>query len=138
MQSLQEVLLGASEAGRPFWSALAQGRLELPWCRACARHFFFPRRICPRCWSEDIGWVPSAGRGTVFSLTVAHMAFQGVHKEELPYATGLVDLEEEGVRLPARFALDALPAIGDAVVCSFRDGAGRFPVFVPADREEGS
>lgn len=130
MRTLSDVLETASEIGKPFWSAMAEGRLDLPLCNACKKAFFHPRKICPNCWASDIGWTTSKGAGTVWSLTVNHTTLMGVTKEDLPFAAGLVDLDD-GVRLPAYFSMNALPKIGQRVQCTFPK-PGQFPVFMPA------
>ncbi|MCW5260550.1 Zn-ribbon domain-containing OB-fold protein [Verminephrobacter eiseniae] len=50
-----------------FHAALAQGRFEVQWCKACARAFFFPRTHCPHCHGADHEWRPSTGVGTLYS-----------------------------------------------------------------------
>lgn len=91
-------LLEAGEGPSQAWqAALDQGRLTLQCCAACQRHVFYPRVLCPHCGKDALGWVPSAGRGTVYSVTVvARRAEQGG-----PYNVVLVDLDE-GVRLMSR------------------------------------
>jgi uncharacterized protein len=131
MRTLHDVHEGSSEVGRPFWAAMMDGRIDIPRCRSCHTCFFYPRRHCPNCQSTDVGWIAASGRGSVFAVTVVHIPFQGMAAEDVPMATGFVDLEE-GVRIAARFVADEPPAIGDAVEASFRPGYGGFPVFVPA------
>jgi uncharacterized OB-fold protein len=57
---------------RPFWDAAAQGRLLLPRCKACTRHFFRPEVACTHCFSTDWAWADASGRGTLYSYTVLH------------------------------------------------------------------
>jgi len=74
-------------------------RLEGAACRACGQLFFPPREVCSRCRSEDLAPRTFSGRGTVYSHTVLHRgpeSFDG----GVPYAVGLVDLEE-GPRVTA-------------------------------------
>ncbi|HSV78089.1 MAG TPA: zinc ribbon domain-containing protein, partial [Ramlibacter sp.] len=61
MEKLDELIKGGSDIGRPFWTALSEGRLDLPFCNACKRAFFYPRAICPECWSSDLGWKTASG-----------------------------------------------------------------------------
>jgi uncharacterized protein len=107
------------EVSKPFWSALAAGHLVLPTCGRCGSVFFHPRRFCPQCWSDDIGWVESTGTGTVFARSEVHAAFQDIDPSELPITVVLVDLDE-GVRLPGRLR-DADAQIGDRVQLRFAD-----------------
>jgi uncharacterized OB-fold protein len=59
---------------QPFWDAAAEGRLLLPRCNACGRHFFRPEVACTHCFATDWQWVPASGRGTLYSYTVVHRA----------------------------------------------------------------
>jgi len=46
-------------------AALNEGRLVIQRCAGCARHVFYPRSICPSCWSDRLEWVEPKGTGTV-------------------------------------------------------------------------
>lgn len=122
--------LGRSIAAQPFWDALAEGRLQLPHCRRCGRPFFFPRRWCPVCHSDELGWVESAGRGVIYAVSVVHVPFDGRPESEVPYAVVLVDLDD-GVRIPGRMDdADLTAVIGDQVQLHFAaDPAHHLPVF---------
>jgi uncharacterized protein len=112
----------------PFWSALSEGRLVLPYCQACQRAFFYPRARCQRCWSDQVTWIDSAGYGIIYASSVINVPFQGI--AEVPYAVGLVDLDE-GVRLPCRLpAGRERPVGGDRVKADFIPGpAGPHLIF---------
>lgn len=76
----------------PFWEAATGRVLVRPVCRACGRNFFTPQIACPSCLSEDWGYVPSSGRGTVYSATVVHKAPSP--EFEVPYRLAVIDLDE--------------------------------------------
>src|SRR5258706_11312850 len=59
---------------QPFWDAAAQGRLMLPRCNACGRHFFRPEVACPHCFAVDWAWVSANGHGTLYSYSIVHKA----------------------------------------------------------------
>ncbi|MFP3900825.1 MAG: Zn-ribbon domain-containing OB-fold protein [Acidimicrobiia bacterium] len=88
----------ASEEAEPFWEATRRGELVLPWCRACDRPFWYPRKVCPACLGDDIDWRPSAGVGEVYAVSVQHRPGPGRDPADGPYAVALVDLPE-GVRI---------------------------------------
>ncbi len=93
-----------------FYRHLAGGRLHLQSCADCARVLHPPRFRCAGCGSLDLVFVPSAGRGRIFSWTVTHRPVDpGWAAEGLPYATVVIEMEE-GVRLVGgwRGGLDAL------------------------------
>jgi uncharacterized OB-fold protein len=84
----------------PFWEALAAGRFEVQRCRACGRHVFYPRLVCPHCGGGPLEWVAASGRATVHSFTVVHRA-PAAFAADAPYVVALVDLEE-GPRMMTR------------------------------------
>jgi uncharacterized OB-fold protein len=59
---------------RPFWDAAAQGRLMLPRCNACAKHFFRPEVACTHCFATDWQWVQASGHGSLYSHSIVHKA----------------------------------------------------------------
>ncbi|GAA2123375.1 Zn-ribbon domain-containing OB-fold protein [Actinomadura napierensis] len=82
---------------RPFWDGAAAGELRVQRCRACARHFFYPRPACPHCGSGDVEWVTATGRATLHSYVINHRPAPGF-EDEAPYVIAIVELEE-GVRM---------------------------------------
>ncbi|MCL6517008.1 Zn-ribbon domain-containing OB-fold protein [Alicyclobacillus sp.] len=85
---------------RPFWEGLKQGELRIQHCADCGRHIFYPRLLCPHCFSDRIEWVAASGRGSIYSYTVVHRAM-GPFADEAPYIVAIVELEE-GVRMMTR------------------------------------
>ena len=55
---------------QPMLEAWRDGRLVLPRCQSCERLFFYPRPLCPHCWSDRIEWREVSGRGTVVSFSL--------------------------------------------------------------------
>ncbi|WP_189425644.1 Zn-ribbon domain-containing OB-fold protein [Devosia pacifica] len=103
----------ATALSQPFWDAAAEGRLILQRCLACERAVFYPRAICPHCWSDALAWQEASGSGRLRTWSIiersAHPAWQAV----APYAIGIVALEEGPTMLSHilgdrdGFALDA-------------------------------
>lgn len=89
---------------RPFWDALAGGRLQTTQCEACGRFSFPPKPFCPHCWHRAVRWAPLAGTGRLYAATAIHAAPM-VFRDQAPYRVGIVDLDE-GIRLATRL-LDA-------------------------------
>ena len=85
-----------------YQAALNEGRFLIQHCTACGRHVFYPRSICPHCWSERLDWVAPQGTGTVYSTTTVR------RKPEAggSYNVALIDLDE-GVRMMSR--VEGLP-----------------------------
>ena len=99
---------------RMYWEGLALGELRLQRCDACSRYVFYPRSICPHCFSNQLSWVTATGKGTIYSYTVAHQA------HEVPFVIAIVELEE-GVRMMTRIvgAQRERIAIGQPVRVTF-------------------
>ncbi|HEV8677148.1 MAG TPA: Zn-ribbon domain-containing OB-fold protein [Methylomirabilota bacterium] len=83
---------------RPFWEGCRRRQLLIQRCRACGARQHYPRGVCASCWSPDLDWQPSAGRGTVYTFTVTHRSQAPGFRDELPYVVAWVELEE-GVQL---------------------------------------
>ena len=82
----------------PFWQAAREGRFLIMHCRPCDRPYFYPRRYCPRCWSDQTEWREASGRGTLYTYSVVHQNPAPPFRDWSPYAVVVVDLEE-GVRV---------------------------------------
>jgi uncharacterized protein len=86
---------------RPYWAALAQGRLEVQQCHDCGRLSWPARPLCSKCHGERLFWREVSGRGAVYSWVVAHRPFVPRLAGEVPYVVALVRLEEDdGVLIP--------------------------------------
>ncbi|MDP3314533.1 MAG: Zn-ribbon domain-containing OB-fold protein [Devosia sp.] len=69
----------------PWRAAAAQGRLLVKHCDACGKAHYYPRAICPLCFSDQTCWRESAGRGTLYSFSVQRRVAQ-------PYVIAYVTL----------------------------------------------
>lgn len=114
-----------------FWNAVARHEFVLQRCSDCDEYHQPPRPMCPFCHSMDsLEWVPSSGRGEVYSFvnyTTDRMAYPAM---KIPYSVVLVELEE-GVRLVSNM-LDAEPEdvyIGMPVEVAFDDVADGLTLF---------
>jgi uncharacterized OB-fold protein len=120
---------------QPFWDGTAAGELRVQRCLACARHYFYPRPICPHCGSDAVEWVTVSGRATLYSYVISHRPAPGFAGDG-PYAIAVVELDE-GVRMmtnivgteitPDRLELD-MPLR----VVFERRGDVHLPLFTPA------
>ena len=81
-----------------FYEQAQGGVLHLQRCGDCGVIRHPPRYRCGECSSGRYEWSPSPGRGQLFSWTVTHLPFDRGWAEDIPYVTGVVELEE-GVRL---------------------------------------
>ncbi|WP_416140792.1 Zn-ribbon domain-containing OB-fold protein [Halomonas sp. HK25] len=110
----------ANGDSRPYWDAAQEGRLVLRRCKDCGELHFMPRYLCPFCWSEQLEWVDSKGRGTVHSFSIIRRAPSPVFAQQVPYVTALIDLDE-GPRMVANvLGENSLSvSIGDRVSVTF-------------------
>jgi uncharacterized protein len=86
------------EESRPFWEALQRHELYIQKCRDCGELRYYPRAICPGCLSERTEWMPSRGRGKVYTFSVTHQNPSPGFREALPYVLAYVELDE-GVKM---------------------------------------
>jgi uncharacterized OB-fold protein len=84
-----------------FRAGLARGELLLQHCDACGRLNMYPRHACPHCQSTALGWRRAQGGGILHSFTVLLTGAPAGFEKDLPYALGVIKLDE-GVQMLAR------------------------------------
>lgn len=72
---------------QPFWDAAAAGRFLVKRCLDCGKAHWYPRSLCPFCFSNKTEWQAGSGRGTVYTFSIMRRA-------PVPYAVAYVTLEE--------------------------------------------
>ena len=82
-----------------YWERARAHELWLMRCDDCDSTYFYPRPICPRCFSRNTRWVQSSGRGTVYAFSIVHRPPIPAFQERVPYVAALVELEG-GARIP--------------------------------------
>jgi uncharacterized protein len=112
-----------------YFDAAANGMLLVGHCDACKKFHFYPRALCPFCFSERTEWVPAAGTGTIYSYSIL---LRGV---PVPYIIAYVTLDE-GVTMMTNL-VDCDPAqlsVGQRVRVVFKEteGGAKVPMFAPA------
>jgi uncharacterized protein len=114
------------ETNDAFFSALRAGILIVQFCAACGKPQYFPRTVCSKCLSRDLDWRPASGGGTVHSFSILYRSPDP--SREIPYAIGLVDLEE-GVRMMVAFTDASLSHLACGAQARFSGVAdsGEFP-----------
>jgi len=111
-----------------FWSAASEGRLVIGRCRACNEAHFYPRSICPFCFSDNTILETAVGKGTIYSFSIMRrvpvpyvMAY--VTLEEGPtMMSNIVDCDPEAVRIGQAVQLIFKPSDGGPPVPMFRCG----------------
>ena len=112
---------------KTYFDAAAQGKLLIKRCAACGKRHFYPRALCPHCFSERTEWQEAKGTGTVYTYSVI--------RSGAPYVIAYVTLDE-GVTMLAN-VVDCDPGavrIGLKVKVVFQasDGGPPVPMFTPA------
>jgi uncharacterized OB-fold protein len=107
---------------QPFWDALRERRLVLPYCHDCGKPHLPPGPVCPFCFADQLDWRAASGRGRISTWTVVHKAWFPAFAAEVPYNVVQVELDE-GPRLTA--SVVGLPndrlAVGLPVAIDFDD-----------------
>jgi uncharacterized protein len=119
---------GSSPETEAFVAAAREGRFMLPHCDDCGRTHWYPRAVCPHCFSTNLTWKPASGRGTVYS-------FSTMLRVQVPFTLAYVSLEE-GPTMMSNLVGAAADSwrIGMPVKLQFQaaeDGTP-VPVFAPA------
>ena len=78
-----------------YYAGLERGELLIQHCAQCGRENMYPRVRCPYCYSDALEWKPSSGRGRLYRFTVQRAGAPTGFEDELPYALGVVRLDED-------------------------------------------
>lgn len=81
-----------SQFSAPYWEGCARGELRFTRCRSCGASLADAPRVCHRCWSTDLVWQVSGGRGTVYSWTVVWRPQTPAFV--VPYVPAIIELAE--------------------------------------------
>ena len=107
-----------------YWEKCRAHELWLRHCRSCDQAYFYPRDICPLCFSRDTDWIQSNGVGTVHTFSIVHRGPTAAFRDRTPYVAAMVELED-GVRMPTNLVeVEPDPSvikIGMAVEVVFED-----------------
>lgn len=118
-----------------YWAGAVKGQLLLCECDDCGLVYYYPRALCPNCFSEDINWVEASGTGKVYSYSTTS-TMSGWPEDDLPLVVAYVELDE-GPRMMTN--VDANPdtiEIGTCVEVQFVETEEEdvaVPVFVPVE-----
>ena len=77
-----------------YYEALARGQLVVQECGDCGTLIMYPRYRCTECFSSNLGWRQVEGRGVLHSYTVLRLGAPSGYEGDLPYAVGIVKLDE--------------------------------------------
>lgn len=77
-----------------FWKGCNNQELRFQKCGECGYVRWPPSYLCPECHSTETSWIISNGKGEIYTYCIFNMAFQESFKEEVPYVTAVIELEE--------------------------------------------
>lgn len=111
-----------------FWDAAKEGRFLVKFCNDCGKAHWYPRAVCPLCFSSNTEWRAGSGKGTLYT-------YSPMRRADPPFVLAYVTLEEGPTMLTN--IVDCDPdqlAIGQAVELLFRPSTGDYPIplFKPA------
>ena len=113
----------------PYYEAAGQGKLLLKKCAACGEVHFYPRGICPFCFSDKVSWQEAKGTGTIYTYSVTRRG------GPVPYCIAYVKLDE-GVSMMTNIVdcdLDTVRCDQKVkVVFKKSEGGVSIPMFTPA------
>lgn len=125
----------------PFWEGLKRHEFLLYTCKKTGKHYW-PMTLCRDdndVTLEDMAWVPSSGKGQIFSWVIVHRTNNPAYEADAPYALILVELDE-GPLFPTRLSGSPPKAlrIGQQVEVDYHDVAETgmtLPLFRLSDEE---
>jgi len=82
----------------PFWASAKAHALEIQRCNSCGNALFYPRGLCPTCFSSELTWQPISGKGVVHAFTIVYRHPSPAFQADIPYVVALIELDE-GVRM---------------------------------------
>jgi uncharacterized protein len=112
-----------------YWEATAKGKLLIKKCEACGQVHFYPRALCPFCFSDRTVWQEASGRGTIYSFSVVRRG------APVPYTIAYVTLAEGPAMMTNIVDCDFdTIRIGQPVRVVFKtaDNGHQVPMFTPA------
>ena len=77
-----------------YWQKAKEHELWLRKCNDCQQAYFYPRDICPNCFSRNVTWIKASGKGTLHTFAIVQRAPHPGWREEVPFVVAMVDLEE--------------------------------------------
>ena len=120
-----------------YWEKCKEHQLWLRHCKACNNTYFYPRDICPGCFSRDTDWIQSSGKAILHAFAIVYRAPVPAFRGKEPFVTAIVELEG-GARMPTNILdCEADPEhikIGMALQVTFDDLDDKIslPKFRPA------
>jgi uncharacterized OB-fold protein len=106
----------------PFWNATARHELVAQVCLDCLKLIMYPKRYCPVCLGENLGWQTCNGQGEIYTLTIQQAGPPSGFESLVPYVLVIIKLDE-GVQLMSNLVGEGAETAqcGDRVKVDFLD-----------------
>ena len=88
-----------------YWQKAKEGELWLRYCNDTGKAYFYPRDISPYCFSRNTGWIKASGKATLFTYGIVHRAPHPGFRDDVPFVTAIVELEE-GPKMATNIVMD--------------------------------
>ena len=121
-----------------YWEKCKEGELWLRHCKSCDKTYFYPRDLCPMCFSRNTDWIQTDGKGTLHTFAIVHRGPTPAFRDKAPYVTAVVELQG-GARMPTNLVeIDPDPEVikcGMALEVTFEklDDNISLPMFRPSN-----
>ena len=121
-----------------YWEKCKEGELWLRHCKSCDKTYFYPRDLCPICFSRNTDWIQTDGKGTLHTFAIVHRGPTPAFRDKAPYVTAVVELQG-GARMPTNLVdIDPDPEVikcGMALEVTFEklDDNISLPMFRPSN-----
>jgi uncharacterized OB-fold protein len=111
-----------------FWAAAKSGKFMIGSCKSCSKPHWYPRAICPHCFSDQTELKEANGTGEIYTFSV-------MKRSKIPFAIAYVTLDE-GPKMMTNIVdtdLDSIK-IGQKVKVVFKEteDGPPVPMFTPA------
>jgi uncharacterized OB-fold protein len=103
----------------PFWQATREGTLLVQKCGECGYLRWPPGPVCTECQTTGGVWTPVGPAGVLYSYAEYHRALAPAFKDEVPYAVGLIELDDGPRMYGALVGLARTEDIGQRVHAVF-------------------
>jgi uncharacterized OB-fold protein len=98
-------------------------------CTSCKRAFYYPRVMCPHCWSPEPEWIEVQGPARIISFTSVMRPIHRAFMAEVPVVLAEIALSED-CRMLARIVCSDVSQLepGRAVALVSPEQAPGFPL----------
>jgi uncharacterized OB-fold protein len=83
-----------------YWEKAKEHELWTQRCKDCSQAYFYPRALCPNCFSRNTEWFKTSGKGVVHAFAIVHRGPTAPFRDAVPYVALIVEMDD-GFRMPS-------------------------------------